>query len=784
MDDDAFLASLAAALQQKDRIDDVDSISESDGLDREGVVDSHELNRKSDSSSQSPLAKSPQASRPLELIAVELEDHPRFKNINLVGYGGMGVVYSAIDSDTQEKVSLKSLADNSLSTEVLKSEFRVLSNLRHPNLVAFKELHVHKGRPFFTMEYVDGDSFDTYFTEVRTRSCGNWTTESIRDVCEKFSQLAAGLIFLHESNFVHRDVKPSNVLVTPSGRVVLLDFGLAGFFHTRKALTVGGTLSYMPPEQASGNHIRPVSDWFSFGVMLFEVLFGRRPFDGNNCEVLIAKLFKDIEIPNDLRQGIPQNLLDLVVSLLSISPEQRPQSIVTLGVLRECAGGSKQRSSQKDDRKMPFLGRQESLESLKNSLAMLQSKPETYVCLVEGESGVGKTRLISEFTELCQADDQILILKGQCYEQERIPYKAIDILMSKLATECKKEKLFENSGNADIDLGPLKKVFPCFQKVPSVTNADLNSDDDRSAAITELRNILSILSHRRQLVLFIDDVQWADPDSGALLSEVIAGIPILLICAHRCMQNANSFVSQIMNACQAPVQKVFVRPLENLHAEQLLQQMFPRIDQQSLESTLKAAKGIPLMLSAIGRRAAFTDGRLAEVSAQDNKPTGSSIINWENDLEPDARRLLQIICTASDPMQQGVAMKVWGERQHFDEILSTLFYKQYIRLVSLGSGVALAPFHDIVRQGVSHRMKLSDRRFLHNSIAETLESHGGVLPGKLAYHFQEAGVTEKSSHYYDLAGDLASQSLAFGEAVSAYSNALENCSGSDSHKLR
>ena len=782
MDEDAFLNSLAAALQNADHSDVDDSISKQSSFEREEAVDDNSKSENPSLLDEHSLDKSQQFSQSLDVITTELADHPRFERLEIVGYGGMGVVYSAFDQDAKERVGLKSLANSNISTEALKREFRVLSNLRHPNLVTFKELHLHKGRTFFTMEYVEGENFHTYFTNTRRDSIGEWTTDNISDVCGKFAQLATGLIFLHQSNFVHRDIKPSNVLVTPSGRVVLLDFGLAGFLHSHKAPAIGGTLDYMPLEQASGGYYQPVSDWFAFGVMLFEVLFGRKPFDGNNFQVLIAKLAGSVQIPEDSKAGIPEKLVDLVISLLNISPEKRPRSEVTLNVLREFEGDLKPRSSKKDDRKMPFLGRGGDLEVLKNSLTNLKTASGNGVCMIEGESGVGKTRLISEFTKFCRLNHQTMVLEGQCYEQERIPYKAIDVLMNELATQCKNEELFENSIDTNAYSGALKRIFPCFQSVASATDADLNSDDDRSAAIAELRNILSILSKKWQLIFIIDDVQWADPDSGALLSEVIAQLPILLICAHRPLTNPNKFIAQMVSVSESSIQKVFVHPLGNQDAEQLLQQMFPAIDQRTLDSTIKAAKGIPLMLSAIGRRAALTDGPSIELCDQDDKAIDFSVINWENNLEPDAKWLLQAICTAVDPMQQSIARELWGKRNDFDEVLSTLFHEEFIRLVSSEAGVALVPFHDIVRQGVFNRLEKSDRQSLHQSIAETLESFGGFSPGKLAYHLQEAGLISKSSQYFCLAGDFASKSLAFGEAVSAYSSALKNCSSSELRK--
>ncbi|MCP5117720.1 MAG: serine/threonine protein kinase, partial [bacterium] len=226
----------------------------------------------------------------------------RFEVRGRLGSGTSGGVYAVYDHKLETTVALKTLFKTDPGAIFqFKKEFRALADVNHPNLVQLYELLSESDRWFFTMELVDGLDFidftrsqpgkDRYDTG-RFYSLPTLTPPpEANRLRNALRQLADGLYALHRAGKLHCDIKPSNIRVTPSGRVVLLDFGLVkDVFPSQIYETmdggIAGTPAYMSPEQAAGRTMNEASDWYSVGVLLYEALTGRLPFSGGFLKIL------------------------------------------------------------------------------------------------------------------------------------------------------------------------------------------------------------------------------------------------------------------------------------------------------------------------------------------------------------------------------------------------------------------------------------------------------------------------------------------------------------------
>jgi predicted Ser/Thr protein kinase len=244
-----------------------------------------------------------------------------------LGSGAMGTVLRARHIETGQRVAIKvvapALAANEKSIERFKRESAILKQLKHPNVVRLIAVGKYQGTPFYAMEYVEGESL----AQVMARR-GRITWEELIPLGQ---QLCAALQHVHERGIIHRDLKPSNVMVLPDGTVKLTDFGIAKDTDVT-ALTAAnctvGTASYMSPEQCKGaRDLTPRSDLYSLGVLFYELLTGKKPFEADSpMEMFLHHINDTPERPSRLVLEIPVWLDTLIMQLLEKSPEQRPYS--------------------------------------------------------------------------------------------------------------------------------------------------------------------------------------------------------------------------------------------------------------------------------------------------------------------------------------------------------------------------------------------------------------------------------------------------------------------------
>src|SRR5215467_10838586 len=213
-----------------------------------------------------------------------------YKIERMVGRGGMGEVFRATDTKLNRPVAIKFLSDKLADTAArrrFQREAQMASSLNHPHIVTVHDVGEFEGRQYLVTEYIDGGTLNDWAAKEK---------RSWREVVELLIGVADALATAHEANVLHRDIKPANILITRTGYAKLADFGLAKPIgpgpvspdEATRTATAGdtktgviiGTIAYMAPEQASGKNIDARSDIFSFGVVLYELLAGRRPFVG------------------------------------------------------------------------------------------------------------------------------------------------------------------------------------------------------------------------------------------------------------------------------------------------------------------------------------------------------------------------------------------------------------------------------------------------------------------------------------------------------------------------
>ena len=738
----------------------------------------------------------------------------RFGVARKLGEGAFGAVYEAYDSERKTRCALKLLSHVEAGAIYrFKNEFRALSDVVHPNLCALHELVSVGDRWFFTMDLVDGVDFYAWVTSTRRSAESDATVDApitlpapstsgivpissrempadpdrLRDA---LAQLVRGLSSVHAAGKLHCDLKPSNVLVTPEGRVVLLDFGLVAELAPRLVEgtrnRVAGTPAYMSPEQARGAVLTAASDWYSLGVMLYEALTATPPFGGQTSEMLIGKQVRDPLPPSEVARSVPPDLDELAMSLLARSPGQRPsaeQILARLGATRSPASTRPVASAS-----APFVGRQRPLEILRDALARTQSG-QAQIAFVTGPSGVGKSALVRRFLDEVDLRGSAVILEGRCYEREVVPYKALDSLVDSLTRFLLQYETSELAELLPPDVGSLPRLFPVLGRVEAIATSDPGDSPDkhelRRRAALALRDLLHRIAERSGLVLFVDDLQWGDADSAAIFLEILRAPspPLLLLASHRPEDaEKNALISALrgLRTAEGSAHSIDLAPLDAAEATELAT-LLVSDDGAHAEAIARESGGSPLFVLELARHFSSDlsgSTRHAPLRLED------ALIERSERLSSSAQRLLEVLSVVGRPIPTALAIEAARIETDGWASLGELRAAKLVRTTQQGAREAAETNHDRIREAVAGRLAEPRRQEIHHRIALLLENGSRVDPEALYTHFRAAGELENAAVYAARAARRATGALAFDHAATLYRFALDHGEASEAKSLR
>ncbi len=683
----------------------------------------------------------------------------RFVIERLVGRGGMGTVYEATDRDLDASVALKTLRIDDPELLVrFKHEFRTMEALVHPNLVRPGELLEDRGLWFFTMELVHGVDFLRWIGRDQERL--RYALLELADVLEA----------LHRQKLVHRDVKPSNIVISNEGRLVLLDLGLArdGLRPLWVDTDGVGTALYMAPELAAGAAATPAADWYALGVMLHQALTGELPVNGaaelsevKRTSPILPRLFDHEATP-----GLPA----LCRELLAPNPEQRPSG---KDVLRALSVGGKPRvevtTPRREIAEVELFGRSAELAQFRQALSDVE--PGRPVCLyVFGASGVGKSALVSSFLSSLAPDPDTLVLRGRCHERESVPFKAFDGVVDDLTAQLGRRPTIEARDLLSKDGALLAQTFPALRTLTHTGGDSLPSEaptqEHRKRVFAAFRRLIGRLAGAGRVVLFIDDVQWADEDGLSLLRQLLKrpdAPPVLLIAASR------------QGRASAPYIGADTRflPIGPLPEEAAIRLSCALLRERGLDELLAGALvsesgGHPLHLAELVRHVSETGDRERVPRLDD------AIVSRAERLDDRARELLSLIVLAAVPITGAVlrAAGAWSG-DDLSHLLDLLRRAHFITAWSDRSGKRHAVQHDRVREALGDRIASPERLALHARLARAFEVAEPHNAEALALHHRGAGEPERARGHALRAARLALEGLAFDHASELFEMALE-----------
>ncbi len=691
-----------------------------------------------------------------------------------LGSGGMGTVFRAKDRLTGGVVALKqviqpgvgsgstaSLGNSRDERLALAQEFKVLASLRHPNIISVIDYGFdNQQQPYYTMELLENAQ------TIVEAGAGHSPADRIQLV----SQMLQALAYLHRRDVIHRDLKPRNVLVVDE-QVKVLDFGLSvtrDHVDDQSGGTTAGTLAYMAPEVLVGHPATEAADLYAVGIMAYELLVGRHPFNVQDMNQLINSILT-ID-PDIFTPDLDPRLAPVLGKLLAKAPENRYQTAAE--VINDLNHSlDRPLTMETAATRESFLqaarlvGREAEVKRL--SLALDQAVTgQGSAWLIAGESGVGKSRLLDEMRTLALVRGA-LVLRGQGIAAGSQSYSLWRPALRWLALI---------TDPSDDEFAVLCNLMPDIAELLGRPAPPLDSLESRDAQ-ARLLDVIEALFRRQlgPLVVILEDLQWADESLDVLrrLSEIARDLPLLTIASYRDDERPE------LPTRLPGMDFMKLDRLDQTGIAQLSEAMLGSNGRQPhvVELLQRETEGNVFFLIEVVRALAETTGQLDRIGMQ-TLPASLFVGGIQQVIQ---RRLSQV---PPDDLPLLEIAAVMGRFLDIDLLRHLARGINLDRWLSTASDAAILEVqddrwrfsHDKLREGVLNTLSLEKRQELHAQVARAIEAANTdrtPYAALLAYHYGSSGDALREAQYTELAGRQSLRTGAYREALTSFHRCLE-----------
>jgi hypothetical protein len=451
------------------------------------------------------------------------------------------------------------------------------------------------------------------------------------------------------------------------------------------------------------------------------------------------------------------------VALLSLDPHERPnasQALARLGGPITFQRISMLPSVQED----VFVGRKAELAALSAAFnSTLESAPR--LVLIEGESGIGKSALIAEFRRRLRAGRRrVELLSGRCHAFEHVTYKAFDEVVDQLARRLRARRPDDPPLPEACSLLPL--LFPTISRGTCLAGSVKKPRAERTELFDAFRALMAVLCAESPVVITVDDLQWSDAESVALLKDLLdygelRGLLLVASCRPLDVEERGQLEPLLAHA---ETERLPLDVLPRSEARALLSAIWSGADAASEEAVLDEARGHPMFLSELARR----DARCGV--SEKRATLDEAILERVNALEDKVREVLAHVCLSASPLPHGILTDALGvDLGQVYRALATLRTQHLVRNAQPGDVLA---YHDRVREAVTYALPLMERSVMHRSLARAWARSSQPTAARIAYHLVACGDEQEAAPWLERAAQDALSVAAFERAAELFAQRL------------